>query len=204
MKSKRVIKIICFILCLLVSAVGILFVLEMLSTKKISQTVEFSNVEAVCELATLECYYHNVIEKENHPDNWWNKLWKEKKYFLEYEGIVKMGVDFKKVKIDQPDKKGVVRIYVPEAKVFNEDEVTAKTIGELVSEKGVFVKITTEEQAKLLAEAQENMKKNAAEDKVLLGEAHENAKALLEQYVVNIGDLLGKKFTVKWVAENSI
>lgn len=198
-KEKRTKTTIIIVLLLLVSVVLTLFVLDAITDKKVSKVAEFSEVKRICELATLECYYHNVAEKENQPDHWWNKIWKEKKYFFEYEGIIKIGIDFDKVEISQPDEKGVVRIFVPQARVLDGDHVVVETIGDLISEKGALVKITTEERAKLLGETQEIMKKNAEEDEALLNQAQQKAKDLLEKYVTTVGEGLGQSYTVEWI-----
>ena len=50
-----------------------------------------------------------------------------------------------------------------------------------------------------LAEAQDDMKKTAQENEALLSQAKERAKNLIEGYVKNVGDQVGKEYSVIWI-----
>lgn len=163
------------------------------------QDVKFSSVDKICELATLRCYYHNVAENETQPDGLFKYglfQYGYKKMWLEYDGIIEVGVDVAEVDISEPVD-NVVTIYVPDAKILNSN-VDRESMGELISDKGVFTVITGEDQANMYALAQASMKENAAEDTVILYQAHNNAKKLLEEYVLNLGQQMGMNLTVKW------
>lgn len=166
------------------------------------QEIKFSSVEKICELATLRCYYHNVAEEEKQPDGLFKYgLFKYgyKKIWLEYDGIIEVGVDVAEVDISDPVD-NIVMIYVPEAKIMGAN-ADKESMGELISDKGVFTTITGEDQANMFALAQESMKENAANDTVILYQARNNAKKLLEEYVINLGEQMGMRLTVKWSDE---
>ena len=60
---------------------------------------ELSQMKAISELATMECYYHNVAkyEEENATGFW---LWKkDKRFWIRYDGTVTMGIDASKVSV---------------------------------------------------------------------------------------------------------
>ena len=159
-----------------------------------------STVSRICELATLRCYYHNVAEFEDQPALFQYGLFRYgyRHFFLEYSGIVEVGVDAGEIIINPPDENNVVGIVVPEARILN-ISADKDTITNPESETGLFTSVDTEDIADAFAEAQRNMKQEAGNDQVILRQARENAKELLKQYVLNIGNLVGKQYKVKWV-----
>ena len=52
-----------------------------------------SQMKSICELAVMDCYYHNVAKfKEEGVSGvlWWQK---DKHFWIEYSGIVRLGID---------------------------------------------------------------------------------------------------------------
>ena len=94
---------------------------------------------------------------------------------------------------------GNVTITMPPAKVL-ECKVDETTLSEdsFIVEKD-SAKVKAEDQTEAFAVAQSNMEKAAAEDLVLLANAQQRAQELLEGYVKNVGDCVGKEYQVKWV-----
>lgn len=167
----------------------------------VMEVPDFSEVINIGDLMTLECYYHNVAEYEKQPDGLFQYGWGQvgyKKFWIEYTGTVKIGIDINKVKIGEPDENGIVRVYVPEVEKFEANQDT-DSIQEPIYEKGVFTSITTEEKTAALAKAQEDMVNTAKADQEMIGRARENAKTIIKQYIVNAGTALGKEYRVHWV-----
>ena len=195
-----------FISCSVVGVILVLIAVVIMLFPSINSNKDtvfngFSDVDKICELATLKCYYHNVAEYKKEPDGLFKYgLFKYgyKKFWMEYDGIVKVGIDVGEVVVNDPDENGVVCIYVPEAKVLevNADE---RSMSDLIIETGKLTKITTEEKVEAFALAQKNMKENAESDKSILNKAHNNAKELLKQYVINVGEQIGQEYTVEWI-----
>ena len=194
----------------LVQNIGIFIIMMILSVlivkfpslkKKEASTVDFSAVNKICELSTLRCYYHDVAEYEKQPDSLFQYgifRYGYKKFWIEYDGIVELGIDINEVQVNSPDKNNIVYVYVPDAKIMN---ITADkdTMSDPVIETGKFTSITAEEKAHAFSEAQQNMKQNAESDTSLLNHAKSNAMKLLEQYIVNVGRQLDQEYTVKWL-----
>ena len=169
--------------------------------EELFDTNEFSAVDKICELATLKCYYHDVAELEKSPEGFFKyglAQYGYKKLWMEYDGIVEVGIDVNEVKVSAPDKDGVVQIYVPEAKIL---DVSAEidSMKDPILDTGWFTSITTEEKAEAFAAAQENMKKEAQSNGSILSQAQNNAKELLKQYVINVGKQINKQYTVQWI-----
>lgn len=163
--------------------------------------MEFSEVNAICELATLRTFYHNVADYECPPDPLFSYGWGKvgyKKMWLEYSGIVDIGVDANEIVIKKPDLNGVVEVYVPEARVLNVS-ADKDTISTPYVETGEFTSITSEDQAQAFSQAQIDMNNEVEQSAELLNRGRERAKKLLEEYIVNTGKQLGKEYSVKWI-----
>lgn len=160
---------------------------------------DFSSINSVCELATLECYYHNVAKYEVDA----NGLFKfmgagYKKIWIEYSGIVKLGIDMNKLHVSEPDENNVITIKIPDAEIQSVD-LDEDSMSEPYTDKGIFTKITAEEKTETVAKAQEDMEKTAGENTQMFAQAKERAKAIIEGYIKNMGNELGEEYTVKWV-----
>ena len=200
------------IICIVVLAL-ILFIPGKEEETGTFELSEYTSVSDICELATLRSYYHNVAVYEEKPEGaakvisdiltWpFNGLLKTgyKQFWLEYSGIVEIGIDLKadRIQINNPDAGGVVDIYVPDAKVLNVD-ADESSFSIPLDETGLFTSITAKERSDAYAAAQENMRKEAENDQALLRRAKNNAKILLERYIINLGKEMGVEYTVNWV-----
>lgn len=157
---------------------------------------DFSGITKICELATLRCFYHNTTELRQDATGLFNYGYK--KLWMEYTGVIEVGIDADQVKVQKPDENNVVKVSVPEAKVLN---VTADTasMSQPITDTGIFTKITTEDQDEAFSQAQEDMEKEAKEDQSILARGQDNAKKLIEEYIVNVGRQIGETYTVEWV-----
>lgn len=157
---------------------------------------QMSQMKSICELATVECYYHNVAKysQENAQGMWWWK--KDKHFWIEYSGVVKMGIDVSD--LDIKVENNLVTIMLPPAKVLDSwvDETSLNKNSFYVDNDSAD--ITAEDQTKAFKEAQENMEREAANDSALLIKAQQRVQTLLEEYVSNIGRAIGKEYLIEW------
>lgn len=155
-----------------------------------------SQMKSICELATMDCYFHNVA-KYNEEDAsgilWWKK---DRKFWIEYAGIVTIGVDVSRVDMDIDGD--VVTITMPPAKVLGckVNEATLTEDSFIVANDSA--KIEAEHQTAAFQEAQSKMQQDASEDTILLANAQQRAQELLEGYVKNIGGCVGREYQIKW------
>ncbi len=190
-------------LCVIMILFAVIVVKIPAFEKKKTSEVEFSSVNQICELATLRSYYHDVAGDEKQPDGLFKYgLFKYgyKKFWIEYDGIVELGIDGNEVEVNHQNDDNIVYVYVPDAKILN---VTAdnESMSDPIVETGMFTSITIEEKTKAFSAAQKTMKENAESDKILLNQAKNNAKILLKQYIVTVGQKIGKEYTVEWLDE---
>lgn len=167
------------------------------ASKGPNMTPQVSQMKAITELATMEVYYHNVAKHEE-KDASGILFWKKDKHFwIEYSGIVKLGIDPSKleIKIDED----TVTINIPDAEVFDA-EVDQKT---LKKESFIVAKNSAEpegeDETAALASAQKSMKTTASQDNALLASAKQRAQKLMGEYISNIGQVVGKEYILVWV-----
>ncbi|HCW72592.1 MAG TPA: DUF4230 domain-containing protein [Clostridiaceae bacterium] len=163
----------------------------------IDRKPEIIEMKTITELATLECYYHNVAkvkEKDATRFLFWTK---DKNFWIEYSGIVKIGIDPSMLDIEVNEES--VNIHISKAKVldYKVDQNSLTDASYIVDKDSA--KITAEDETAAFALAQENMFLTASNDKALLTNAQERAKKLLEEYVSNVGKSVGKEYSIKWI-----
>jgi len=165
-----------------------------------SEEADFTGVKAVCELATLKAYYHNVAEGDIPASGPLADLLKTgyKRMWVEYSGTVDFGIDASKVTISQPDENGKVEVHLPEIKVVSTN-IDKESVMPPVLETGFLTSVSAEEKMAAVAAAQDKMKEQATGDTVLLAQAESRAKQIFENYVKNVGLTTGKSFTVTFV-----
>ncbi len=156
-----------------------------------------SQMKSICELATMKCYYHNVAKYSEDDATgflWWKK---DRKFWVEYAGIVTIGIDTSQVHIDVNGEN--VSITIPPASVLDckVDETTLTEDSFIVAKNSA--KVEAVHQTEAFKQAQAKMQEEASQDTILLANAQQRAQKLLEDYVNNIGDCTGKTYTIKWI-----
>ena len=155
-----------------------------------------SQMKAICELAVMECYYHNVAKFKE--DETGILFWKKSKNFwVEYSGVVKLGIDVSKVSVQINGEQ--ISISIPEAQVLGcEVDSTSLTEESFIVSKDPK-QISASDEVEAFKAAQEALEATAASDSVLLAAAQQRAQSLLEEYIINIGNAVGKKYNICWV-----
>ena len=160
---------------------------------------QVSQMKAICELAVMECYcyYHNVA-KFIQEDAQGALLWKkDKQFWIEYSGVVKLGVDISLVTIEVNNTQ--ITITLPAAKVLGcKVDSTSLTKDSFIVKKD-SAKIEAADEVAAFEAAQRRLEETAASDTALLANAQQRAQALLEDYVTNIGNAVGIEYSLKWV-----
>lgn len=168
---------------------------ESSENKKIAEP-KVSQMKSICELAVMDCYYHNVAKyNEKNASGWW--LWtQDKEFWIEYSGIVTLGVDVSLVSMEIDGDN--ITITIPPATVQNceVDESTLTKDSYIVAQNSA--EVTAEDEVMAFGEAQKKLEETAAADKTLLAETQQRTQILLEDYIKNIGNTVGKEYTINW------
>lgn len=184
----------------------VLVVFALLTTTSCGKKVESVAIEPdayqmrkICELATLECYYHNVakFKQEKTEKVFFVTKNKNKNFWIEYDGIVKFGIDASMVNLEVNDT--MVTITLPKAKMLDckVDSTTLNKDSYIIAKDSAD--ITGEDEVMALSESKHQLEKNAADDGALLERAQQQAETLLKNYITNIGEAVGKEYTIRWV-----
>ena len=158
---------------------------------------EITQMRSICELATLECYYHNVAKYFEEDAEVFLWISKDKEFWVEYAGQVTIGIDATLVTAELNDNN--VKITIPPAIILDAkvDPDTLTKDSFIVAKNSAAVK--AEDETKAFAEAQANMLQTAQNDRSLLLSAQQRAQTLIEEYIQNIGNCLGIEYTIEWV-----
>ena len=127
---------------------------------------------------------------------WWNtktELW------IEYSGVVKIGI--KPEKLDMSVDGNVVTVTIPDAEIISY-KVHPDSLDPgkyIVGQEGLGAKsIKAKDQTEAFKAAEQNMKETVEADYTLLLQGQQRAQELIERYIKNVGDIVGKDYVVKW------
>lgn len=169
------------------------------SVPPVTEEPQITQMRTICELATMDCYYHNVAKYyEKDADKGilgFGK--KDKKFWVEYSGEVTIGLDATLVALQVSGDQ--VTITIPPAKVLG-----AKVYSDSLSTDSYIIDkdsadITAEDQTRVFENAQADMLAQASNDHLLLFNAQQRAQMLLEDYVTNIGNAIGVTYQINWI-----
>ena len=167
--------------------------------KKAETSIEVDEMRAIANLATVDCYFHNVAKSDREMNPAWYQFWEKKnmRFWVEYDGKVTIGIDVAKLDV-KVDENNVVTIAIPNAVVL-EATVNKESLS---SESFYFdpkaKKPSPEEQTEAFRQAQSNMKEAAEKNLVLMANAKSNAKELIRNYVNSVGEAIGVQYTIEW------
>ena len=183
-------------------SVLILVTLSGCATKKKAEVKEpdIAQIRNICNMATLQCYYHNVAKSEKAVEkgiSHWGE--KDRKFWIEYTGIANLGIDMSKVqmKVEGTD----IEVTLPTAELLNIsiDEQTLNDNSYLSSADGLNKnEITADDQTAAINEAQQKMKETVQGNTALLLSAQNRAKVLIENYLKQLGEVSDIEYNIKW------
>ena len=166
---------------------------------RIEKSIEIKEMRAITELATVECYFHNVAKSDEETVKAWFEFWKSAniRFWIEYDGIVRIGIDASELKMEIKDN--VVTITLPQAIVLD-----AKVNSATLNEDSFYYDARTKkpdarQQTEAFKQAQQSMINAANSNKTLLTNARDNAKELLTNYVKTIGEATGVEYVIEWI-----
>ena len=172
------------------------------SADSAQMSLEEGQMRTICNLSVYDCYYLNVAKffQEDaekgilfFPD-------KDKRFWIEYSGIIQVGIDVDKMKVAVDGTR--VTVELPPAKImgYEIDEASLTPDSFIVDKDSADVTAADEQAA--LQQAQEELIAQASSDTVMLEQARQRAQTLLEEYIRGIAAACNQTFTVEWVYLN--
>lgn len=154
-------------------------------------------VKAICQLAVLECDYHNLAKYQD-GQKVERFLWmtKGKRFWVEYSATAVLGIDADQVSMElQGD---VVSITLPRARVLN-----CKVNGDSLSKDSYIVDkdsapVTAQDEVAAFQEAQDGLQKTVEADGDMLNLAQTRVEDLLRNYVNSLAKATGTEYQVEF------
>ena len=153
-------------------------------------------VKTICQLAVLECEYHNLAKFEQKDASKFLWMTKDKRFWVEYSATAVLGIDADQVSMElQGD---VVSITLPRARVLN-----CKVNGDSLSKDSYIVDkdsapVTAEDEVAAFQEAQDGLQKTVEADNNMMNLAQTRVEDLLRNYVNSLAKATGTKYQVEF------
>lgn len=153
-------------------------------------------VKAICQLAVLECDYHNLAKFEQKDASKFLWMTKDKRFWVEYSATTVLGIDVNQVSMElQGD---VVNITLPKAQVLD-----CKVNGDSLSKDSYIVDkasapVTAEDEVYAFQEAQDGLQKTVEADNNMMNLAQKRAEELLRNYVNRLAKATGTEYQVEF------
>lgn len=163
-------------------------------TNQLEIVPQISRIRSICELAVMDCYYHNVaksFEEDVEGFLWWTK---DRHFWIEYNAVVRYGIDVSYVDISVEDD--TVVITLPRAKLLDCTIDDPKDFSYIVAKDSAS--ITAEDEKTAIAQAQDELIKEASGNSTLLDQAQQRAEELLREYIKGINDMGQKTYSVRF------
>lgn len=161
---------------------------------------QIDKIKMICELATLECRYHNVAKSVKEAGTGLSHFGeKERIFWIEYTGIAEISFKIEDLKMRQ-DGTNII-ITLPEPQVTCRVDSDSWTQDSYVISDDQWIQknpITAADQVQAVNEAQTAMEENIRNNSSLLNTAKLQAKELIENYIAQIGEATGVIYTVSW------
>lgn len=154
-------------------------------------------VKTICQLAVLECDYHNLAKYQD-GQKVERFLWmtKGKRFWVEYSATAVLGIDADQVSMElQGD---VVSITLPRARVLN-----CKVNGDSLSPDSYIVDkdsapVTAEDEVRAFKDAQDSLQQTVEADGDMLNLAQTRVEDLLRNYVNSLAKATGTEYQVEF------
>ena len=153
-------------------------------------------VKTICQLAVLECEYHNLAKFEQKDASKFLWMTKDKRFWVEYSATTVLGIDVNQVSMElQGD---VVNITLPKAQVLD-----CKVNGDSLSKDSYIVDkasapVTAEDDVYAFQEAQASLRQDVEADQNMLNLAQKRAEELLRNYVNSLAKATGTEYQVEF------
>lgn len=164
---------------------------------------DLSQIRSICQLATLECYYHNVAKSTKEKGQGLMHIGeKDRIFWIEYSGVAKFGIDISKISMEIDDEK--IMIVIPKAELQELSDYSFTEDSYIVSDDGINKNpITAQNQTEAIAAAEADIKMMFENDDLMLTQAQNNAKSLIENYINQIGQISDIKYQITWCYEDN-
>ena len=153
-------------------------------------------MKAICQLAVLECDYHNLAKFEQKDASKFLWMTKDKRFWVEYSATAVLGIDVKQVSMDLEGN--VVKVTLPKAEVLD-----CNVNGDSLSPDSYIVNkdsapVTAEDEVHAFKDAQNHLQQTVEADSDMLDLAQTRVEELLKNYVNSLAKATGTEYRVEF------
>ena len=177
---------------------------EVTTEAKVDIKPNITEIRSICNLATLECHFNNVAKSTKSPGTGLSHLGEpEREFWIEYSGVLKIGVDMSRVKITIAED--TITVNMPNAEILSY-KADSKSMSETISTPDSINSnpISSEDKTVAMNEAESQIRENIENNTTLLATSKEKAKALIENYINKIGEETGVDYAIVWKEADDI
>ncbi len=161
---------------------------------------ELSRIQGICELAVLECYYHNVAKSVKEPGTGLLHFGeKERPFWIEYTGVAEISFQSDLIEMERHGRE--ITITLPPPEVTCRVDPDSWNEGSYVISKDQWIQknpITAKDQIRAVEAAQADMRKLVEGNPAILENARAQARALIDTYIDQTGRAAGVAYHVLW------
>lgn len=163
---------------------------------------DLSQIQNICQLATLKCYYHNTAKEIKPAGSGITHIGEEDTpFWFEYTAQATLGIDFSLVSMDIDDEDKIT-IHIPHATILGNIIVDSTSTTDPIYRPHRFfsndVEISASDVTASMSNANEEVRNQILADTATLYSAEERAKELIENYIDQIMALSGKDYEINW------
>lgn len=199
-KNMKIIRLSLFVLILSVTFLSGCSKKDNTAATKQENVPQLDAIKNICQLATLECRYHNVAKSKKTAGEGLVHLGeKERIFWIEYTGVAEISFDLNELKMKTNGTN--IKITLPEPTITTQVDPDSWTPGSYVISDDHWIQknpITADDQTQAINEAQLAMEENLRNNSSLLTTASQQAKELITNYIDQIGEATGTAYTVSW------
>lgn len=153
-------------------------------------------MKAICQLAVLECDYHNLAKFEQKDASKFLWMTKDKRFWVEYSATAVLGIDVNQVSMELEGN--VVKVTLPKAEVLD-----CNVNGDSLSPDSYIVDkdsapVTAEDEVAAFQEAQDGLQKTVEADNNMMNLAQTRVEDLLRNYVNSLAKATGTEYQVEF------
>ncbi len=156
-------------------------------------------IQSICQLATLQCYYHNVARAVKSPGAGVSHFGEtETEFWFEYTAYAELGIDFSQVTMVIVGDQVIVTL--PDAHIIGQIQVLSDSITDPIYQPNAWyrndIEITATDVSESMSNANETIRSSIEDDTALLATAKRRAQELIENYINQIAALSGRNYEV--------
>lgn len=159
-----------------------------------------AQIQYICNLATMDCYYHNVARGVVGPGNGiqhWGE--EETPFWVEYDATVTIGIESNRVLMEMRDN--VIHIYMPQATILGGVDIDPDSISSPVYRPHDpwrnDVEISSEAVTEAMSDAEQVVIDEIMNDPALLNAARQQAVDIIRGYIDQLESLSGVHYEVE-------